>query len=88
MTSPNKRRIDWDELFIDGSFTPAKKGVPTLVKSNVEKVRSGWWWQLAREYLWHVPSTSASPSEIKLASEAREQAVRGMLSIDGQFFSI
>ncbi|MFI4876278.1 MAG: transposase [Blastopirellula sp. JB062] len=50
-------RINWDEIFMDGSFAPAKKGATTWVKPNVEKVQSGWWWQMAKEYLWHVPST-------------------------------
>lgn len=49
--------INWDEVFMDGSFAPAKKGATTWVKPNVEKVQSGWWWQMAKEYLWHVPST-------------------------------
>ncbi len=49
-------KIDWDEIFVDASFSPAKKGVTTWVKPNVERVQSGWWWRMAREYLWHVPS--------------------------------
>ncbi len=50
-------RMNWDELFIDGSFAPAKKGAPTSEKPSVERVQSGWWWRMARAYLWHVPST-------------------------------
>ncbi len=50
-------RMNWDELFIDGSFAPAKKGAQTSEKRSVEEVQSGWWWSMAREYLWHVPST-------------------------------
>jgi|694.fasta_scaffold67476_2 hypothetical protein len=48
-------RISWDELFIDGSFAPAKKGAKTLEKPSVERVQSGWWWLMAREYLGHAP---------------------------------
>jgi transposase len=40
-------QMRWDELFIDGSFAPAKKGAKTLEKPSVERVQSGWWW------LWH-----------------------------------
>lgn len=48
--------LDWQEVFIDESFAPAKKGVPTSEKPNVERVQSGWWWLMAREFLWHVAS--------------------------------
>ena len=48
-------RVNWEEIFIDGSFASAKKGVSTWEKPNVERVRSGWWWQMAREFLWHPP---------------------------------
>jgi transposase len=51
-------RLDWNEVFADGSFAPAKKGAPRLEKPNAERVRSGWWWQMAREFLCHVPSTA------------------------------
>lgn len=47
--------VDWEEVFLDGSFAPAKKGAPTSAKPSVERVRSGWWWQMAKEFLWHVP---------------------------------
>lgn len=54
-------RMQWDELFMDGSFAPAKKGAPMWEKPSVERVQSGWWWRMAREYLWHVPSTRRRP---------------------------
>jgi transposase len=47
-------RLDWNEVFVDGSFAPAKKGALMSEKPSVERVQSGWWWQMAREYLWHV----------------------------------
>lgn len=47
--------MDWEEVFLDGSFAPAKKGVPTSAKPSAERVRSGWWWQMAKEFLWRVP---------------------------------
>lgn len=43
--------IDWEETFIDGSFAPAKKGVPRSERPNAERVRSLWWWQTARVFL-------------------------------------
>lgn len=45
-------RLDWEETFADGSFAPAKKGAPASARPNAEKVRSGWWWQAARVFLW------------------------------------
>ena len=57
----NRGRIQWDELFIDGSFAPAKKGAPTLEKRSVDEVQSGWWWRMAREYLCRVPPTRHRP---------------------------
>ena len=47
-----KGRLDWAEVFADGSFASAKKGGRASVRPNVEKVRSGWWWQTARVFLW------------------------------------
>jgi hypothetical protein len=40
--------VDWEQVFLDGSFAPAKKGAPTSVKPSVARVRSGWWWQMAK----------------------------------------
>ena len=45
-------RLDWEETFADGSFAPAKKGARALEKPNAERVRSGWWWQAAKVFLW------------------------------------
>lgn len=45
-------KLDWEQVFADGSFAPAKKGASAWEKPNVEKVRSGWWWQTARVFLW------------------------------------
>jgi transposase len=46
--------LDWDEVFVDASFSPAKKGAKESVKLSVEKVRSGWWWQMVKEFHWHA----------------------------------
>jgi transposase len=47
-----KGQLDWAETFADGSFSPAKKGGSASEKPNVERVQSGWWWQMAKEFLW------------------------------------
>jgi transposase len=41
-------QLDWHEVFADGTFAPAKKGVPRSARPNAERVRSLWWWQTAR----------------------------------------
>ena len=50
-------RLDWEECFADGSFAPAKKGGAASAQPNAVKVRSGWWWSMAKEFRWHVAST-------------------------------
>lgn len=47
-------RLDWDEVFVDGSFAPAKKGASMLGSTCLEREPSGWWLLMAKEYLWHV----------------------------------
>lgn len=49
-------RLNWEQVFADGSFAPAKKGASAWEKPNVERVRSGWWWQTARVFLWEFVS--------------------------------
>ena len=49
-------RLDWEETFADGSFASAKKGATPSEKPNVARVRSGWWWQAARVFLWEFNS--------------------------------
>jgi transposase len=41
-------QLDWHEVFADGTFSPAKKGVPRSARPNAERVQSLWWWQTAR----------------------------------------
>ena len=49
-------RLDWEETFADGSFAPAKKGACASARPNAAKVRSGWWWQAAKVFLWEFNS--------------------------------
>ena len=46
--------LDWDEVFVDASFSPAKKGANESAKPSVAKVQSGWWWQMVKEFHWHA----------------------------------
>ena|SRR5215213_11218280 len=48
--SPKRGLIDWDEVFVDGTFSPAKKGGTKSEKPNAERVRSWWWWRMVREF--------------------------------------
>ena len=59
-----KKRLKWHETFADGTFSPAKKGAHAWVKPNAERVRSLWWWQTARVFLWEC--TLPRPHQMKL----------------------
>jgi hypothetical protein len=52
-----KGRINWSEVFLDGSFVSAKKGAQTLEKPSAARAQSLWWWQTARVFLWECPFT-------------------------------
>ena len=47
-----KRRLDWSEAFIDGSFASAKKGALEGERPSAARAQSGWWWSMARVFLW------------------------------------
>ncbi len=74
-------RLSWGETFGDGTFASAKKGAPTSVKPNVEKVQSSWWWQMAGVFLWEFNSprprrTKSRSSKVRSAkspSPARDE---------------
>lgn len=46
--------LNWEQIFVDASFSPAKKGATMWVRPNVEKVQSGWWWLMAKEFHLHA----------------------------------
>ena len=46
-----KGRLKWDEVFADGTFSPAKKGVNVSERPNAGREQSLWWWQMVRAYL-------------------------------------
>ena len=51
--------LQWDEVFIDATFAPAKKGASTSERPSGAREQSAWWWQTAKEFLlasaWHRP---------------------------------
>ena len=47
--------LNWEEVFSDGSFAPAKKGDPKSGKPSEVRVQSGWWWSMARVFLSEAP---------------------------------
>jgi len=58
-----KHRLRWYEVFADGTFSPAKKGARRSARRNAERVRSLWWWQTARVFLWEC--TLPRPHQMK-----------------------
>jgi len=46
--------LDWEEVFVDGTFAPAKKGGPWSERPNAERAQSAWWWRMAREFHSHA----------------------------------
>jgi len=50
-------RLDWSEVFLDGTFAPAKKGVGASGRRNAGRAQSSWFWRTARVFLWECPCT-------------------------------
>lgn len=46
--------LDWNEPFVDGTFSPAKKRGIESAKSSVAREPSGCFWLMARVLLWHA----------------------------------
>ena len=46
-----KGLLQWDEVFVDGTFAPAKKGAPAWEKPSGAREQSAWWWPMVRVYL-------------------------------------
>jgi len=44
--------LDWSESFADASFAPAKKGALQWGLPAKARARSGWWWSMAKVFLW------------------------------------
>src|SRR5229473_1790031 len=48
----DRRKIRWNECFVDGSFAPAKKGAPKSARPSAARAQSGWYWSMARVLRW------------------------------------
>ena len=48
----HQRLLEWDETFLDGSFVSAKKGALLSKKPSTGRGQSGWYWSMARAFLW------------------------------------
>ena len=42
--------LEWDEVFVDASFFPAKKGARESGKPSGEREQSAWYWSMARVF--------------------------------------
>lgn len=51
----DRQRIDWEETFVDATFTAAKKGATQSASPDVERARNAWYWSAARVFLWESP---------------------------------
>jgi transposase len=59
--------LNWQETFMDGSFAAAKKGALESEPPSAGRVQSGWYWSMAKVFLWEHswrlprPTKSRSP---------------------------
>ena len=58
-----KGRLDWSEAFIDGSFASAKRGALESERPSGARAQSGWWWSMARVFLWENTWTRLPPTK-------------------------
>lgn len=69
--------LDWDEVFVDASFFPAKKGARESGLPSGERDRSAWYWSMARvslsEAIPTVPRRLRSLSLIRLLEKSESQ---------------
>ena len=59
-----QQRVRWDACFADGTFVAARKGGQKSAKLRVERVRSLWFWQMARDYRAHERVASELPTPL------------------------
>ncbi len=73
--------LDWDEVFVDASFFPAKKGARESGKPSGARDRSAWYWSMARVFLSEaiptVPRRLRSRSSIRLLERYESQDEEG-----------
>ena len=73
----DQQKLRWDECFADGSFVPAKQGVPRSVRPSGARVRSGWFWSMARVLRWEQSLDAASPAEVTLLEKTLDTVAVG-----------
>lgn len=73
--------LKWQETFMDGSFAPAKKGALLSGKPSGARERSGWYWSMAKVFLWEnswrLPRPTRLPSPSRRWRESRCPAGAG-----------
>ncbi len=67
--------IDVEEAFIDGSFAPSKKGAPRSGKQSEVRDRKSWLWADRHGLPVAICVESATPHEVKLATNTLVQMV-------------
>ncbi|MBX3443841.1 MAG: IS5 family transposase [Planctomyces sp.] len=50
----DQQLLDWDEVFVDGTFSPAKKGGFAWETPSAGREPSGCFWLMRRVFLWHA----------------------------------
>ncbi|WP_444882807.1 transposase [Microbulbifer sp. PSTR4-B] len=58
--------LNWEEVFSDGRFVPAKKGASKPGKSSGARVQSGWWWSMAKVFHWEAPLLNVTYKNTKI----------------------
>ncbi|MBV6429331.1 MAG: IS5 family transposase ISDds9 [Haliscomenobacter sp.] len=64
--------IDVQECFIDGSFTPSKKGAQVLAKLSGVRAPRSWQLQMSNGFPIAIDTGSASPHEVTLVEQTLE----------------
>ena len=54
-------RLKWENVFMDASFVPAKKGAPQSASPRGGRAQSAWFWSTARVFLWESPLPRRPP---------------------------
>jgi transposase len=53
--------LEWEEVFVDATFIPAKKGARRSGKPRGEREQSSWYWSMAEVCLWEAIPTLPRP---------------------------
>ncbi len=50
----DEQLLEWNEVFVDGTFSPAKKGGAASERPSAAREPSGCFWLMVRVFLWHA----------------------------------